>query len=215
MENLYIGKERITDRDIEVATWIAEQGCARIDTVGHVLANMGTTVESRRLRRLANRWETLGLIKKDKLLAKVPTILWTTKHSLRLAGLPNRNKQGFKPSFTTLHHQLAVSHIRAMYESHGASWLSESRLRDNNAGHLPDGIASINSQRIIVEIDRTAKAGNRLEGIMIENVLNPNCQSVDYWVTPGMFAFVDSHRAKLPGEMSNKIRVFVIPSEVL
>ena len=215
MEKLYIGKERVTDRDIEVATWIAEQGCARLDTIGNVLINMGSNLEARRLRSLALRWEKLGLVKRGKLLAKVPLILWTTKQSLKLAGLPNQSKQGYKPSFTTLHHQLAVSHIRTEYEKHGAKWLSEAKLRMDNVGHLPDGIASFNLQKIIVEVDRTEKSGTRLEKIMIENAIASGEGLVDYWVTPEMYNFADSHRLKLPGNLTSKIRIFTIPREVL
>lgn len=215
MEKLYIGKERITDRDVEIATWIAEQGCARLDTIGIVLENMGTPVEARRLRRLAVRWESLGLVKRKKLLARVPLVLWTTKQSLKIAGLPNRNKGGYKPSMATLQHELAVSHIRAEYEKHGACWLSEARIRESHIGHLPDGIASINSIKIVVEVDRTAKAGNRLESIMIENAIGSVCNFVDYWVTPEMVKFVEKHRSNLPGDLTSKIRIFIIPKEVL
>lgn len=216
MKEIKIGKERLTERDVEVAVWVAEQGCARLDTVACMLENMGSKIGIRQLRKLAVRWEDLGLVHREVLLAKVPTILWTTRYSVKLAGITlGRGQKIIKPSFTTLHHELAVAHIRTIYEAHGATWLSEARIRGEVVGHLPDGIATVNDMKIIVEVDLTRKNANRLDGIMSENALNPSGDCVDYWVKPELLKYMEKQLASLPKHISQKIRLFTIPKELL
>jgi len=216
MKEINVGKEKLTERDVEVATWIAEQGCARLDTVGLVLANMGYKIEIRQLRKLAVRWERLGLVHRERLLAKAPAILWTTRYSMKLAGISmGRGQKAVKPSFTTIHHELTVAHIRTIYESHGANWLSESRIREDITGHLPDAIATYNDMKIIVEIDRTRKSATRLEAIMSENAMANESDFVDYWISSDLISFFDSQVKKLPKHISQKIRLYSIPGELI
>ena len=216
MKEIRIGKERLTERDVEVAIWIAEQGCARLDSVGLMLVNMGSIIGTRQLRKLAVRWEQLGLVHRERLLAKAPAILWTTRYSVQLAGISlGRGQKVVKPSFSTLHHELAVAHIRTIYEAHGAKWLSEARIREDYEGHLPDAIATVNEVKIVVEIDRTRKSGSRLDAIMSENALAINSDFVDYWVSPDLIEFMTKQLGNLPRHISGKIRLFPIPGELL
>jgi hypothetical protein len=207
---------RLTQRDIVVVKFIAEQNCVRLDTVGLLLKVLKYRVEDRQLRKLAERWVRLGLIQKQKMLADAPSILWATNEGLRIAEIAlHRGERTYAPSFATLHHNLAVARVGVEYKKHGANWICERILRDElGDGHLADGLAEYGNQRILVEVDRTLKEANRLQKIMITNAKLPKIDLVDYWTTDKLLPTLETHRRALLPNIQERIRIFPLPEEV-
>ena len=48
---------RLTERDIEYITWIAEQQAVRLDTLQLLFEIRGKKIDPRALRRLVERWQ--------------------------------------------------------------------------------------------------------------------------------------------------------------
>ena len=55
---------RLTERDIEYITWIAEQQAVHLDPLQLLFEIRGKKIDSRALRRLVKRWQRLGLVQK-------------------------------------------------------------------------------------------------------------------------------------------------------
>ena len=103
---------RLTKRDVEVVKFVAEQNCVRLDTIGLLLSILNYEVEDRRLRKLGERWVRLGLLQKQVLLADAPSIFWATNEGLKVANISlHRGEKTFTPSFSSLHHNLAVARV--------------------------------------------------------------------------------------------------------
>ena len=209
-------KPRLSHRDLTLITWIAQQSVCRLDTLALVceIKNYGTTERS--LRRQTERWVQLGLVEKERLLANAPSIIWTTNEGLRLAEFKIlKGERNYKPSFSNLHHNLAVARVRVEYERGGANWTCERELRSQFSGkHLADGLAEFNGQKILIEIDRTLKASSRLKRIMTLNAKTPGIALVDYWVTQDLYKEFQKNISELDASISSKIRLFILPIEV-
>jgi hypothetical protein len=207
---------RLTTRDIEVVKFVAEQNCVRLDTIGLLLSILNYEVEDRRLRKLGERWVRLGLLQKQVLLADAPSIFWATNEGLKVANISlHRGEKTFTPSFSSIHHNLAVARVAVEYRRFGAKWICERDLRSELGDeHLADGLAEYGDQRILVEVDRTLKEANRLKRIMVSNAKLPNIHIVDYWTTDKLFATLETHKRALAPNIQEKIRIFGLPEEV-
>jgi len=208
--------QRLTRRDVEVVSFVAEQNCVRLDTIGHLLTILKYEVEERRLRKLGERWVRLGLLQKQVMLANTPSIFWATNEGLKVAGISlHRGERTYSPSFSSLHHNLAVARVAIEYKRFGSTWICERDLRKEfGDDHLADGLAEYQGQRILVEVDRTLKEANRLQKIMLSNAKLPNVHLVDYWTTEKLFPVLDTHRKSLPTNIQERIRIFSLPTEV-
>ena len=209
-------RPRLSNRDVVLVTWIAQQSVCRLDTLAMVCRTKNFETTDRTLRRQTERWVQLGLIEKDRLLANAPSILWTTNEGLKLANFEiKKGERNYKPSFSTLHHNLAVARVRIEYEKGGAFWTCERELRSQFTGkHLADGLAEYEGQKILVEIDRTLKASSRLKRIMTLNAKTSGVSLVDYWVTNSLYKEFQKNIMELDRSVSSKIRLFILPSEV-
>lgn len=207
-------KTRLTDRDLLVAKWIAEQQAVRLDTVGLLLANWGNETVPRNIRRLAQRWESKGLIKRDRILVTTPMVLWPTALAMKLTDLQDKRTEK-SPSISSLHHTLAVSRVRVEYEKHGAIWLCERALRNHYPNqHLADGLAQLPNSRILVEVDRTRKKAERLRAIMAINARTPGITAVHYWTTHELITFVSEQVQLLDESVRSRIVIYELPKEV-
>lgn len=197
-------------------TWIAEQNVVRFDTLHKVITLKYRSIHKSLLYSLCDKWNRLGYVKKQRFLGNSPTILWATTKALKLAGFQVRpNERTTSPSFSNLLHDCAVSVVRLEYETHGASWICERKLRDLMPGaHLPDGLAIHNSARILVEIDRTKKSKARLEAIMSSNARTPDITCVDYWAPEDLLPFISAQIEKLDTSIKKRVRVFQLPAGV-
>ena len=128
----FLVRTRLTQRDLRVARWVAEQQAVRLDTIAQLLAQWGAASQPRNLRRLAERWEHAGLIKRGRILAEAPTILWPTSAAMRLTDLDDKRAEKL-PSISTLHHTLAVARVRLEYEKHGLIFYKGIRIVEEYA----------------------------------------------------------------------------------
>lgn len=205
----------LNSRDIELATWIAEQGAVRLSTIGKKLSRE-THLDPRQLRRIGERLVAKNLAFKENILTG-SAILWPTTKALALAEFSGsdilRNK---RPALSNLLHSIEVAEVRLVYEFNGATWICERKIREQFLEHLPDGIAYYEDTQIIVEVDRTRK-----NKVRFREILNSNLNSfgknivVDYWTTNDLFIFVSNQCDLLPKEVRSRVRIFIIPEEAL
>ena len=205
---------RLTRRDVQAVTWIAQQQAARLDTVGRLLASRGVPVHGRVLRRLAERWSDAGLIQRRRILAEAPSVLWPTIEGLRCAGITLRpGHRADPPSIGTLHHTLAVAEVRLAYEQQGYIWTAE-RFLHVREGHRADGLAEQGSHRVLIEVERTRKEKERLTDILRFNLRTPGIAETHYWITDQMQGVVEAAAADLEGDLASRVRVALLPEVV-
>ena len=206
---------RLTQRDLDAVRWIAEQQAVRLDTIGRLLASRGTAVDGRALRRLAQRWDAAGLIRRRRILANAPSILWPTADGVRSAGITLKAGQRAEaPSIGTLHHTLALAEVRLVYERMGFTWTAERFLRAAGSGHRADGLAVKGDQRVLVEVERTQKERERLADILRSNLRTPGISETHYWITEVMRGVVEAAAAELEADLTTRVRVALLPEVV-
>jgi hypothetical protein len=203
----------LSDRDLKVAIWIAEQGAVRLYSINDYLDIHYKQIDPRQLRALASRLVKHGLANKERIFSG-SAIVWTTAEALKLAGFKlKKGERVSRPALAQLIHTLDVSEIRLVYERHRAEWICERSLREEFVEHLPDGMAIIQGSKILIEVDRTRKESQRHFDIMVSN-LNSGDFIVDYWVLPELIAFAEKQRNALPPKLQERIRIFDLSTEV-
>jgi len=207
---------RLTERDVEYISWIAEQQAVRLDTLLLLFQVRGKDIDLRALRRLVERWQKLGLIQKQRMMANAPSIIWPTAEGMRVANLPlRRGDRMYTPSFSSVHHTVATARVRIEYERRGWEWTCERDLRHEfGASHLADGLASVDTQRVLVEVERTQKESSRLKNIMMANLRTKNITGCHYWTTDALYPVIQSHINMLEDDMKSKMQIFLLPDEV-
>jgi len=207
---------RLTERDIEYITWIAEQQAVRLDTLQLRFEVQGKKIDARALRRLVERWQRFGLVEKKMLIANAPSIVWPTVEGMRVANLSlSRGERNYTPSFSSVHHTVAIARVRVEYERRGWEWTCERDLRrEFGANHLPDGLASLGDQRVLVEVERSRKESSRIKHIILTNLRTVNVTGCDYWTSDALYPLIQSHIDTLQGDLRNRIRLFLLPNEV-
>ena len=78
---------RLTERDVEYISWIAEQQAVRLDTLLLLFQVRGKDIDLRALRRLVERWQKLGLIQKQEMAGTAGRDSWRGP----LPGQPGRD----------------------------------------------------------------------------------------------------------------------------
>ena len=207
---------RLTERDVEYISWIAEQQAVRLDTLLLLFQVRGKDIDLRALRRLVERWQKLGLIQKQRMMANAPSIIWPTAEGMRVANLPlRRGDRMYTPSFSSVHHTVATARVRIEYERRGWEWNCERDLRHEfGASHLADGLASVDTQRVLVEVERTQKESSRLKNIMMANLRTKNITGCHYWTTDALYPVIQSHINMLDEGLKSKMQIFLLPDEV-
>jgi len=207
---------RLTERDVEYISWIAEQQAVRLDTLLLLFQVRGKDIDLRALRRLVERWQKLGLIQKQRMMANAPSIIWPTAEGMRVANLPlRRGDRMYTPSFSSVHHTVATARVRIEYERRGWEWTCERDLRHEfGASHLADGLASVDTQRVLVEVERTQKESSRLKNIMMANLRTKNITGCHYWTTDALYPVIQSHINMLEDDLKSKMQIFLLPDEV-
>ena len=207
---------RLTERDVEYISWIAEQQAVRLDTLLLLFQVRGKDIDLRALRRLVERWQKLGLIQKQRMMANAPSIIWPTAEGMRVANLPlRRGDRMYTPSFSSVHHTVATARVRIEYERRGWEWTCERDLRHEfGASHLADGLASVDTQRVLVEVERTQKESSRLKNIMMANLRTKNVTGCHYWTTEALYPVIQSHINMLEDDLKSKMQIFLLPDEV-
>ncbi len=162
------GRIRLTGRDIDVLTWIAEQYAIDLDHLSLILGRPSSGLGISATRRVLSRLHRAGLIRSEKLLANAPSYSWVTRKGLKLLGL------GFTPWEPTvgfLGHLSAVNELRIALDRAGdrREWVSERRLRQGKGvgTHVPDAELRDpdTGESIAIEIERSQKGRERLDSI--------------------------------------------------
>jgi hypothetical protein len=148
--------------------------------------------------------------------SKSPSIVWPTIEGMKVANLKlSRGERSYAPSFSSIHHTVATARVRIEYEKRGWKWTCERDLRrEFGASHLADGLASVDNQRILVEVERTQKDSSRLKHIMMANLRTKNITGCHYWTTDALFPVIQSHINMLENDLQRKMQIFLLPNEV-
>lgn len=155
------GQVRITARDVEVMTFLAEQYGIRKDQLPRLVGG----VSERTIRALIDRWVRGGLVNRRTIFAGEHAWLWPTRDGIELSGerLPY-----WEPRPGILEHVYWVTEIRfRVAERHpDSAWVSERRLRAEAGGanrpeHMPDGLVLKVDRRIAIEVQLAQKSRER------------------------------------------------------
>ena len=150
------------------------------------------------------------------LIANAPSIVWPTVEGMRVANLSlSRGERNYTPSFSSVHHTVATARVRVEYERRGWEWTCERDLRrEFGANHLPDGLASLGDQRVLVEVERSRKESTRFKHIILSNLRTVNVSGCDYWTNDALYPLIQSHIDTMQGDLRNRVRLFLLPNEV-
>jgi hypothetical protein len=187
----------VTERDVAALVWLGQQYAARSDVLRVLLGRLSPgsprvagQIGDETLRDVLDRWESRGLVVRDRLLGFV----WAapTPKALRLVGLDVRPWSFVIPQLAHVH---AVGVVRLALEPsipEGGRWVSERELRRESTRrerelrrestrHVPDGAVELPDdpdgeagsglygqdvdplpKRVAVEVELTRKHSARL-----------------------------------------------------
>ena len=173
------GQVQLTDRDLWVLPWIAQQAAIRLDQVQNLLgreAGRGAKEEGwiseNAARLVVNRWRRAKLVEYKKITVEEPGWVWLTTTGLHAFELPYKL---YEPSLARLEHLFAVNEVRLELERRGpaGTWQSERELRTGRTyskgesfAHLPDALYLTQEGTIGIEVELTPKKPGDLQGIL-------------------------------------------------
>ena len=73
----------MTERDVEVLAWIADQYAVRTDVVRFLLGH-GRRLSESRARAVVARWQRAGLAESQRFFVHAPHVVWPTRTGLQL-----------------------------------------------------------------------------------------------------------------------------------
>lgn len=165
---------QLTERDLEVLAWIADQYAVRTDVIRWLLGN-GTPLSDSRTRAVVARWQRAGVAESRRFFAGAPNVVWLTRAGTALVRPGWRSRP---PTLSMLAHHHAVSQVRLAIErrGHGTDWVCERVLYKQRAtpdAHVPDGtFRSSRGPVTAVEVELTLKAADRLRDIVRDLTLD-------------------------------------------
>ena len=165
---------QLTERDLEVLAWIADQYAVRTDVIRWLLGN-GTPLSDSRTRAVVARWQRAGVAESRRFFAGAPHVVWLTRAGSALVRPGWRTRP---PTLSMLAHHHAVSQVRLAIErrGHGTDWVCERVLYKQRAtpdAHVPDGtFRSSRGPVTAVEVELTLKAADRLRDIVRDLTLD-------------------------------------------
>ena len=155
------GEIRLTERDVEVMTFLAEHYGLRKDQVPKLLG----PISERTVRALIDRWVRAELICRRTIFAGDHAWLWPTRQGLELGPL---RFPYWEPRPGILDHVYWVTETRfRVAQRHPDSrWVSERQLRAEAGGanrpdHMPDGLVLKSGNRIAIEVQLAQKSADR------------------------------------------------------
>jgi len=204
------GTIRITDRDVRVMAFMAEQYGLRRDQLPDLIPN----VSDRTIRAQIDRWVLGGLVARRTVFAREHAWLWPTRAGLDL--VPERFPY-WEPRPGILEHVYWVNEIRfRVTKRHPeAEWISERRLRAEAGGanrpeHMPDGVVLKGDHRIAVEVQLAQKSLDRAQATLAELV-----KSYDgAWVFARAGGPMSSMAAALRSLNGQRGKIRLLPLEV-
>lgn len=165
---------QLTERDLDVLAWIADQYAVRTDIIRWLLGN-GTPLSDSRTRAVVARWQRAGAAASRRFFAGAPHVVWLTRAGTALVRPGWRTRP---PTLSMLAHHHAVSQVRLAIErrGHGTDWVCERVLYKQRAtpdAHVPDGtFRSSRGPVTAVEVELTLKAADRLRDIVRDLTLD-------------------------------------------
>lgn len=216
-----------TDRDRSGLVTVGEMYALRRDTLAWAFVPPGE--EPLRLGRvgtIVRRWQTIGFAESQRLEHGHPDWVWLTRMGMTFAGL--EHEPGPPQLINLAHtHAVALVRIRAEHARWCAGWISERTLlteKPSAKSHTPDGVlVGSDGCRYAVEVERTQKAGIRLQRIVTElatraaacDAATPPDFSTGWWwnrvlyvpTTPGAAGAVHRAVAALPSHLRHLVAV--------
>ena len=179
------GKTRISERDVIMLKWIAEQYAIRID---HLQVLGGRLSQRNKVQKplaqmtayhLVKRWINAGWAKGQIIISGRPMWVWPTNAGLDFA---DGKYPYYQPKVSRLEHLQAVNHVRLWLEDRLQSdvnepkqsfnWSSERAInrdwRFRGKQHLVDGELVLNGDTIGIEVELHLKSKNRYRYIFKE-----------------------------------------------
>lgn len=162
------GQILLTDRDVDVLVWTAEQYAVPFDQIAALLGRPGPLLGLSATRRVLARLRKAGLLTCQKILADEPSYCWLTRKGLKRLGVAYTY---WKPTIGFLAHIRAASALRMALEDAGErrQWVSERDLRQGTGigVHVPDAeLRDQDSDEVIaIEVERSQKGRARLREI--------------------------------------------------
>ena len=201
------GNIKITDRDMQMMMWIAEQYAIRQDHL-QVLASRlseykaeGELISEAAVKQIIyTRWAKAGWIEKQKVFASKPIWLWPSRKGLADFGL---EYQYNKPSAGTLKHIWYANHVRLSVEAPREKedrtkplyvWTGERQIaRDREReAHRVDAEFRYPSGRLdAIEVELTQKSQKKLKPIMSWLVQQKRYTKIIYFSPPEIFDAMD------------------------
>jgi hypothetical protein len=211
--------------------WLGQQYAARSDVLRILLGRLSPgspkvagQIGEQTLRQILDRWESRGLVERDRLLGFV----WAapTNKALRLVGLDVRPWSFVIPQLAHVH---AVGVVRLALEPSipaGGRWVSERELRGESTRHVPDGAVELPDnpndtstglygqdvdplpKRVAVEVELSRKAAARLR----ENWTRPRhgrWTRTVYYAPPEVAAYLASQVERI--NPKHRIDVRLLP----
>jgi hypothetical protein len=216
------GQIQLTDRDLWVLHWIAEQYAARLDQVQNLLgqeAGRGAkeegAISESAARLVVDRWKRARLADARKMTVEDPAWIWLTAHGLHEFDLSYKL---YEPSLAKLEHLFAVNEVRLAVENqrHDAGWRSERALRAGLAytsgqalPHIPDAELLTEEGATAIEVELTPKKPRDLQLILQE--LAENYHQVWYFVADEASHAVASAQQKLAPHLAARIVMYSYP----
>lgn len=165
---------QVTERDLAVLGWIADQYAVRTDVIRWLLGN-GKPLSNSRTRAVVARWRRAGLVNNQRFFAGAPHVVWPTRAGSALVRPGWRSRP---PNLPLLTHHHAVSQVRLAIEQrgHGTDWVCDRVLYKQRAtpdAHVADGtFRSTRGPVTAVEVELTLKAADRLRDIVRDLTLD-------------------------------------------
>lgn len=168
------GGVQVTQRDLDVLGWIADQYAVRTDVIRWLLGN-GRPLSDSRTRAVVARWQRAGLADSRRFFAGSPHVVWPTRAGTALVRPGWRTRP---PNLALLAHHHAVSQVRLAIErrGQGTDWVCERvlyRRRTTPDAHVADGtFRSSRGPVTAVEVELTLKTAERLRDILRDLTLD-------------------------------------------
>lgn len=199
------GMRQLTERDLWVLPWIAEQYAIRYDQLQRLLSrqpgqrNKTKTgpqgITNSAVDQVIDRWlEDPPLVVYDRRFRHTPGWIWLTTYGERDLSLPYRKHNLRKGTLT---HKYYINEVRLDYERRHPEvrWKSEReilrgqprRARGERIPHIPDGeIWQAGERLFAIEVELSPKSDEQMDAILEELLEGEDAYS-------GVFYFVSDH----------------------
>lgn len=182
---------RETDRDHALLEWLTELRIADVDAIRWALAGLAgraDPVSQRKAQWWIARCRDAGLIEVGRPTFRDGSVCWVS-HQVSGKAAPDLHRQ-------TTRHEVAVAAASARYLARSFEWQRDRRPVVPKVDHQADGVAAKGGERVLVEVELTAKTGARYAQIFRNHLArnrHEDVTAVTYFCTPSAAAAVRRH----------------------